>query len=72
MEGFFTRDTKMLTMLTKHACMCIFKPYRREGMKLGYRMGDLWWPMHAEDVFARRLVQRHEDGKITLRYMPVA
>lgn len=41
-------------------------PMHREGMKLGFRMADIWWPADAAEAIAKGLVQQHEDGKLAV------
>jgi hypothetical protein len=38
----------------------------REGLKLGYRMSELWWPLSAEEALSKNLVEFSSDGKVAL------
>jgi hypothetical protein len=43
-----------------------FHPSCREGLKLGYRMSDLWWPTTADEALSRGLAAAAPDGKVVL------
>lgn len=56
----------MLSRVILLQCNLHGVPACRDGLRLGFRLSDLWWPCSVDDALSKGLVQLLEDGKLAL------